>query len=57
MERHRFTCSLASPDCLTCDLTESSGFPFKVYSYHHARTKLYAGRVSAVQMDTTFKGP
>ena len=60
MEEHGFTCLPQppdNPDFLICDLTESSGFPFKVYSYHHARLALDRGRVSCVQMDTTFEGP
>ena len=60
MEQHGFTCTSQppdQPDCLICDLTESSGFPFKVYSYHHARLALDGGRVSSVHMDTSFKGP
>jgi len=58
MEQHGFTCSAVAPDCLLCDLTESSSFPFKVYNYHHAYLTFYAsGGLSAVQMDTAFKGP
>jgi hypothetical protein len=60
MEQHGFTCSSQTPDktdYLICDITESSGFPSKVYSYHHARLALEGGCVSSVQMDTSFKAP